>query len=369
MNSQKGIFLRFLVTICTMYIGGGIFFPELIWNEDVCRGYIWEDGEQRELSLSGEELHRAVLSAEPEELEVHSFLWDAWKALWRKRSRKVAVMDSEQRSYQDAPIGVFDSGVGGLTVAREIMRQIPNEKIIYFGDTARVPYGSKSKETVTRFSRQIVRFLQTYRVKTIVVACNTASAYALEDLERETDIPIIGVVKPGAKVAADTTKNGKIGVIATEATIGSRIYSQYIKKLSPDVTIYGKACPLFVPLVEEGLWEDPVTDEIAKRYLTELIDIDIDTLILGCTHYPLIRSTVARVMGDGVTLVNPAYETARELKEMLEKQGLLNNTRAGLGENKYQFYVSDGAEKFKNFANSIIKYGILSAKTINIEEY
>ena len=270
---------------------------------------------------------------------------------------------------KDAPIGVFDSGVGGLTVVREIMRQIPNEKIIYFGDTARVPYGSKSKDTVTRFSRQIVRFLQTHNVKTIVIACNTASAYALEDLEREIDIPVIGVVKPGAKVASEVTRNGKIGVIATEATIGSKIYSQYITEINKDVTIFGKACPLFVPLVEEGLWQDPVTDEIARRYLAELIDIDIDTLILGCTHYPLIRSTVAKIMGEDVTLVNPAYETARELKELLKEKGLLNDKQPALGENQYRFFVSDGAEKFKRFANSIIKYGILSAKTINIEEY
>ena len=214
---------------------------------------------------------------------------------------------------KDAPIGVFDSGIGGLTVAREIMRQIPNEKIIYFGDTARMPYGSKSKETVTGFSKQIVRFLETFQVKTIVVA--------------------------------------------------------YIQELNKNVTIYGKACPLFVPLVEEGLWEDPVTDEIARRYLTELIDIDIDTLILGCTHYPLIRSTVGRIMGDQVTLVNPAYETARELKELLQQYNILNEEEPHLGENKYQFYVSDGAEKFKRFANSIIKYGILSAKTIKIDEY
>ncbi|MBQ8232196.1 MAG: glutamate racemase [Lachnospiraceae bacterium] len=268
-----------------------------------------------------------------------------------------------------APIGVFDSGVGGLTVAREIMRQIPNESICYFGDTARVPYGSKSKETVTRFSRQIVRFLKTHQVKTIVVACNTASAYALDELEKETDIPIIGVVKPGAKVAAEVTKNGKIGVIATEATIGSQIYTQYIREINSNATIYGKACPLFVPLVEEGLWQDPVTDEIARRYLTELIDSGIDTLIMGCTHYPLIRSTIGRIIGSDVTLVNPAYETALELKNMLKERGLLNEEPPKLGSNQYQFYVSDAAEKFKQFANSIIKYGILSAKTVNIEDY
>lgn len=269
----------------------------------------------------------------------------------------------------DAPIGVFDSGMGGLTVAREIMRQLPNEKIIYFGDTARLPYGNKSRETVTRFSRQIIRFLRTFDVKTIVVACNTASAYALDEIEAELDIPIIGVIKAGARTAVNATRNGRIGVIATEATIGSGIYPKYIENLKTDVTVYGKACPLFVSLVEEGLWEDPVTDEIAKRYLTELIDIDIDTLILGCTHYPLIRSTVGRIMGEDVTLVNPAYETAVELKAMLAERGLLNPKTPRLGENQYQFYVSDGAEKFKRFANSIIKYGVLSAKTVNIEEY
>ncbi len=279
------------------------------------------------------------------------------------------VQETKREDLKNAPVGVFDSGVGGLTVMREIMRQIPNESIIYFGDTARVPYGNKSKETVTRFSRQIVHFLKSHQVKTIVVACNTASAYALDELEKECDIPIMGVVKPGAKAAVEATRNGKIGVIATEATIGSGIYSHYIKELKSSATIYGKACPLFVPLVEEGLWEDPVTEEIARRYLAELIDNDIDTLILGCTHYPLIRSTVRKVIGEQVTLVNPAYETAIELRKVLADNGLLREAAPKLGENQYQFYVSDMAEKFKVFANSIIKYGILSAKTVNIEDY
>ena len=268
-----------------------------------------------------------------------------------------------------APIGVFDSGVGGLTVAREIMRQIPNERLIYFGDTARVPYGNKSKETVTKYSKQIVRFLRTQNVKAIVVACNTASAYALEEIEKELDIPIIGVVKPGAKVAAEATHNNRVGVIATAGTIQSQIYTEYIQGIQSNIQVIGKACPLFVPLVEEGLLEDPVTDEIATRYLNELKDIDIDTLILGCTHYPLIRSTVGRIMGDAVTLVNPAYETARELKELLEHKDLLNPSTQRLGTNQYQFFVSDGADKFKIFANSILKYGILSAQVIHIEEY
>lgn len=280
------------------------------------------------------------------------------------------------------PIGVFDSGVGGLTVAREIMRQLPNERIVYFGDTARVPYGSKSKETVTKFSRQIVHFLETQQVKAIVVACNTASAYALDDLEKEVDIPIIGVVRPGACAAIDATRNGKIGVIATEATISSGIYKRYIQSVSIQrgicadqekaesrVQVIGKACPLFVPLVEEGLWEDPVTDEIAKRYLTELVDVGIDTLILGCTHYPMLRSTVGRIMGDEVTLVNPAYETAQELKRLLQEKGLESGHRPQLGTELYRFFVSDAADKFQKFANSILKYGILSAKVINIDQY
>lgn len=279
------------------------------------------------------------------------------------------TLEINPKTSASSPVGVFDSGVGGLTVVREIMRQIPNEKIIYFGDTARVPYGSKSRDTVTRFSRQIVNFLQTHQVKTIVVACNTASAYALEELEKEIDIPIIGVVKPGARVASEVTRNGKIGVIATTATISSHIYNQYIEEINPEVTIYEKACPLFVPLVEEGLWVDPVTDEIARRYLTELIDLDIDTLILGCTHYPLIRSTLGRVMGEKVTLVNPAYETAIQLKALLQEKRLLNEQPPKLGENQYQFYVSDMAEKFQVFANSIIKYGILSAKQVDIDKY
>ncbi len=276
---------------------------------------------------------------------------------------------NEKELLHNAPIGVFDSGVGGLTVAREIMRQLPNERIVYFGDTARVPYGSKSPETLTRYSRQIVRFLQTQQVKAIVIACNSASACALEVLEEETALPIIDVVRPGAKTALETTRNGKIGVIATEATISSGIYKRYIEESDRSVSVISKACPLFVPLVEEGLWEDPVTDEIARRYLSELIDSGIDTLILGCTHYPLIRSTVGRIMGEKVCLVNPAYETARALKRLLEEKGLESEKRPDLGTELYRFFVSDAAEKFQRFANSILSYGILSAKVINIEDY
>ena len=268
------------------------------------------------------------------------------------------------------PIGVFDSGIGGLTVAREIMRQMPNEKIVYFGDTARVPYGSKSRDTVLKYSQQIVRFLLEQKVKAIAVACNTASAYALPVIEKDCPVPVIGVIRPGARTAVDATRNGRIGVIGTEATVESGTYPEFIHGIAPMAQVLSRACPLFVPLVEEGLWEDPVTDEIARRYLAELMDEEIDTLILGCTHYPLIRETIGRVVGDEVTLVNPAYETARTLQELLTERGLLADHHPALGElTQYQFYVSDMAEKFRRFANSIIPYGILSAKVINIEKY
>lgn len=274
-----------------------------------------------------------------------------------------------EETYATAPIGVFDSGVGGLTVAREIMRNLPNERMVYFGDTARVPYGSKSQETVIRYSRQIIRFLQTQHVKAIVIACNTASALALDAIEGELDIPILGVLRPGAKVAAETTKNKRVGVIATESTIRSRMYDRCIKAHDPEITVYGKACPLFVPLVEEGWLKDPVTEEVARRYLKELLEKDIDSLILGCTHYPLIRSLVRKIVGDEVQLVNPAYETALELGRLLEREGLANDGSADGTEEKYQFFVSDAAEKFAEFANSILPYDVKKTKKINIEEY
>ncbi len=263
----------------------------------------------------------------------------------------------------NAPIGVFDSGIGGLTVAREIMRQIPNETIIYFGDTARVPYGSKSKKTIITYSRQIVRFLQTYGVKAIVIACNTASAFALETIEKEITIPVIGVVKPGAKAAAEITRNGNIGIIATEGTINSRIYNTYLSETDPHVRVYGKACPLFVPLVEEGWLEDPITIEVANRYMNELFTYDIDTLVLGCTHYPLIRHIIGSVAGDKVSLVNPAYETARSLREVLKSNGLESSGPAG----EHKFFVSDGADKFKKFANTILPCEVVETEDINIE--
>lgn len=273
------------------------------------------------------------------------------------------------RPDRNAPVGVFDSGVGGLTVAREIMRQIPEERIIYFGDTARVPYGSKSKDTVLRYSRQIIRFLRTQGVKAIVIACNTASAYALDTVAAEADIPIIGVINAGARTAVGATRNGRIGVIGTEGTIGSGIYTDVMKRMRPDIEVTGKPCPLFVPLVEEGLLHDSVTDEIASRYLSELKGRYIDTMVLGCTHYPLLRSTLRRLMGEDVTLVNPAYETAIELKALLKERGLNRDPQAPFEGEKYRFFVSDLAEKFTDFATSILPGEVKETRKIDIENY
>lgn len=267
-----------------------------------------------------------------------------------------------------APIGVFDSGVGGLTVAREIMRNLPKEDIVYFGDTARVPYGSKSKDNIIRYSRQIIHFLQTKGVKAIVIACNTASALALDTVKDEFDIPIIGVVEPGARAALAVTENKKIGVIGTEATVRSSMYEKIIQGINPEVSVIGKACPLFVPLVEEGFKKHQVTDEIIDYYLASLKQSDIDALILGCTHYPLLRSKIKEYVGEKITLVNPAYETALDLKRILQEMDMENPDIEG-DHGSYSFYVSDAADKFKQFANSILPYDIETTKQINIEEY
>lgn len=269
---------------------------------------------------------------------------------------------------RNSPIGVFDSGVGGLTVVREIMRQMPEERLVYFGDTARVPYGTKSKDTIVRYTRQNIRFLMTQDVKAIVIACNTATAFALETVEKELDIPVIGVIRAGAKTAVEATRNGKIGIIGTEGTIQSGVYTKVMEEMKGGLEVIGKPCPLFVPLVEEGLLHDSVTDEIASRYLSELKGKFIDTLVLGCTHYPLLRSTVGRVMGPEVTLVNPAYETALELKQVLSESQLLNEENES-SQDKYRFYVSDLAEKFTNFASSILPDQVKQTKKINIEEF
>ena len=273
-------------------------------------------------------------------------------------------------AIQDAPVGVFDSGLGGLTVTREIMRNLPSEKIVYFGDTARVPYGSKSRLTVQRYSRQIVRFLKTQNIKAIVVACNTASAFALKEVEEEAGIPVIGVIESGARVACEASANGRIGVIATKATISSQAYNDEIRRIRPDAKIISKACPLLVPLVEEGWLHDTITDEIIMRYMDDVLEHGIDTLILGCTHYPLLRSAFRKLLGESVRLVNPAYETALSLASLLEEKGLLAaDTAAGSREELCRFFVSDEAERFSDFARSILPIDVTQAQVVPIEEY
>jgi glutamate racemase len=270
-------------------------------------------------------------------------------------------------SRKNAPVGVFDSGVGGLTVVREITRQLPDENIVYFGDTARVPYGSKSKENIIRFSRQIIRFLQTREVKAIVIACNTASALALDTVRKSFDLPILGVIAPGARAAVEATQNGRIGVIGTDATVRSGMYEKIIHSMRPDLSVIEKACPLFVPLVEEGFKEHHIAEEVIDYYLRSIKESQIDTMILGCTHYPLLRSGIRKYMGEKIHIVNPAYETAMDLKGLLAEQGMANDRSGRHGQ--CEFYVSDAAEKFQSFANSVMPFSIESTGVIEIEEY
>ena len=263
------------------------------------------------------------------------------------------------------PIGVFDSGLGGLTVVKEIMKELPNENIVYFGDTARIPYGGKSKETVIRYSRQIIRFLLTKNIKAIIIACNTASATALEAMQREFDVPIIGVVYPGAKMAASATKNKRIGIIATETTIRSRAYGNAILKLREDVKIFPKACPLLVPLAEEGWVDNEVTHLTLERYLTPIREEQVDALLLGCTHYPLLIDSIQKAMGSHVTLVNPAEETAKETRRILEEQGMASTALGG----SYEYYVSDDPDHFIRMGSVFLQKNIAKATEINIEAF
>ncbi len=267
-----------------------------------------------------------------------------------------------------APVGVFDSGVGGLTVVREIIRQLPTENIVYFGDTARVPYGSKSRKTIIRFSEQIIRFLKTKQVKAIVIACNTASALALDAVRDEFDVPILGVVVPGARAAVAATQNQKIGVVGTDATVRSGVYTRVIQRMNPQIQVIEKACPLFVPLVEEGFKEHVVTQEIIEYYLESLRATEIDAMILGCTHYPLLRSRIRDYMGEDIRIVNPAYETAMDLKELLKAQGM-ENDGTDASDSMYEFYVSDTAEKFRQFANTVMPFDVPETNVVNIEEF
>ena len=242
-----------------------------------------------------------------------------------------------------APIGVFDSGMGGLTVVREMMSQLPNESIIYFGDTARVPYGPKSPDTVLRYSREITSYLRGEGIKALVVACNTATAHALPALREEYDLPIVGVIEPGARAAAAATKTKHVGVIGTAGTIKSRAYEKEIRKLLPDAQITAQACALFVPLVEEGWVDTEPTRAIARNYLAPLVTAEIDTLVLGCTHYPLMKTVIGNVVGREVRLIDSAYETAREAGAVLRASGLENTTP---NQARYRFIASDAPDTF-----------------------
>lgn len=251
----------------------------------------------------------------------------------------------------DRPIGVFDSGIGGLTVVRALLRRLPQEDIVYFGDTARVPYGTKSRETIVRFSLQDVAFLQRFHVKLIVVACNTASSLALPTLQRRVAAPIIGVLEPGARAAVAATRCGRIGVIGTPSTIASQAYEQAVHRLNRSVRVYSQECPLFVPLAEEGWADDPVTETVARRYLTPLLRRRIDTLILGCTHYPLLKTIIARVMGRAVHLVDSAIQTAAEVQRVLATRHLAVDGRQA---SQCQFYVSDEPQRVMRLAKRFL---------------
>lgn len=240
-------------------------------------------------------------------------------------------------------IGVFDSGIGGLTVMRELLQRLPGESFIYLGDTARVPYGNKSPQTVIKFSKENAAFLIEHGVKLIVVACNSASASALSTLQAVLPVPVIGVIEPGIQAAVAATRSERVGVIGTMGTIRSGAYQVGIKRLAPAVEVFARACPLFVPLAEEGWVEGDVAELVAKKYLSDYAEKGIDALVLGCTHYPLLHGVIGRVMGSGVTLVDSAVETAKKVVEVLEAEGLLGNESQG----EFTVYLSDVSPTFK----------------------
>ncbi len=262
-----------------------------------------------------------------------------------------------------APIGVFDSGIGGLTVARELMKQLPDESIIYFGDTARVPYGPKSPDTVLRYSREIAAFLQSQGVKAIVVACNTATAHALPALREELSIPVIGVIEPGARAAAAATKSKRVGVIGTAGTVKSAAYEKEIRRLVPDAFVFSQACPLFVPLIEEGWTDDDATRLIADRYLTPVAQAKTDTLVLGCTHYPLLKAVIGKVVGREVRLIDSAEETARETAQILEANKL--GARES-GKARYRFIASDAPDTFLQIGQRFLGSSIDRVETLTL---
>lgn len=252
---------------------------------------------------------------------------------------------------RNKPIGVFDSGVGGLTVVKALRKILPNEDIIYFGDTARVPYGSKSSQTITQFAFQDTKFLVARNVKMIIVACHSVSSVCLDDLRKGFDLPIIGVIEPGAKAAVRTTKNKCVGVIGTQATILSGAYERAIKKLSKEVEIVAKATPLFVPLAEEGWISNPITYAVARTYLAPMIAENIDTLLLGCTHYPLLKNTISKVFHKTVKIVDASLETALEAKNVLENNNLINTTKKS---HSHRFYLSDLTPNFSEIGRRFL---------------
>ena len=263
-------------------------------------------------------------------------------------------------------IGVFDSGIGGLTVVKELMEILPNENMVYFGDTARVPYGNRSEETIKRFSKECIEFLDKKDIKALIIACNTVSAVAIDMLKEIFDMYILGVIVPGSKMASKITINKKIGVIGTNATILSGAYEKNIKNENNENTVYSKACPLFVPIVEDGLSNTNIAMETTKFYLEELITKDVDTIVMGCTHYPILEDTIKNVVGKNINLVNPAKETAIEMKKYLEKNDLLNeevdNSRKNI------FYITDDENKFRRNLLDFINVDNPNIKKINLKE-
>ncbi len=250
----------------------------------------------------------------------------------------------------ESPIGVFDSGIGGLTVLKELLAHLPGESFVYFGDTARVPYGTKSGDTVRRFSRENVRLLLDRGVKSVVVACNTASAEALQMLQREFDVPIVGVIEPGVRAAVEASGSGRIGVIGTPATVRSGAYQAGILNLCREADVLAAPCPLFVPLAEEGWVDHHVTELVAREYLQDFKDRGVEALVLGCTHYPLLKPVIARVMGPSVTLVDSAVETAREMKRIIHKEAIV----ASNGNGHFSVILSDTSPAFEPVARRFL---------------
>lgn len=264
----------------------------------------------------------------------------------------------------EEPIGIFDSGVGGLTVLKEIANLLPNENLIYLGDTARVPYGIRSPETVIKYSIQCAEFLYKKRIKILVVACNTSSSVSLPYLRDKLDIPILGVIEPGIKAALKVTKKNKIGIIGTEATIQSNSYKEKIIKLNPSIQVLSKACPLFVPIVEEGILEGAIADLIIERYLKDLKESGIDTLILGCTHYPLLKKSIKKYMKE-IVLVDSAQEAAQDVRNILIEQKLLNASQSSIYK---KFYVTDSPERFRRIGEIFLNQDINNISKVNLEE-